>query len=213
MLVIGIHGPIGSGKSTIAERLSSRWGVRRLSFAGALKRAVAFMIAAEEIMRSLPAVSMDYNDIMNSSNYRHHFEAMHDVEMKKRYRLIMQGYGTDLRRGEDSETWVRIMRDEISQTCRHNGVIAQLTNQANTVVIDDVRFPNEASMVASMGGKLIRVRRGGTVGSAPHESEAHLNDLPFDFTIDNNTTVNALHAAVDEVVGRIQLQLKPALGN
>jgi hypothetical protein len=63
------------------------------------------------------------------------------------------------------------------------------------VVISDCRFPNEAAAIKAAGGRIVRINRDGlTVDS--HPSEQLIETLPFDFQIDNNSTVADLHRYV-----------------
>jgi hypothetical protein len=75
-------------------------------------------------------------------------------------RFLMQTLGTEWgRNAVDPDLWVKHMRLRL-------GDILQITD----VVIDDVRFENEATMIRDMGGKIIHVQgRGGIEGS--HVSE------------------------------------------
>jgi hypothetical protein len=60
------------------------------------------------------------------------------------------------------------------------------------VVVDDVRFPNEAQLIKDMGGQLWRVERPGLADTSGHASEGGLADWAFDWVIINDGTVEDL---------------------
>lgn len=70
------------------------------------------------------------------------------------------------------------------------------------VVISDCRFPNEAQAVKAQGGTIIRVERDGlTVDS--HPSEQLIADIPADYTILNNTTIEDFQQRILELTSKI----------
>ena len=76
------------------------------------------------------------------------------------------------------------------------------------LVIEDVRFPNEhAEVTSGLGGRIICVRRPGCEYDPSHESEAH-GELPFDFRITNDGTVEQFRNQVDAVCHELKLQPK-----
>lgn len=69
------------------------------------------------------------------------------IESKKdpRYRRIMQKLGTDWFRSEDPDVWIKYL-------------LKRVEKETKSVVVDDVRFPNEAMYLCSQGWKLIFLR-------------------------------------------------------
>lgn len=149
-LLIGLSGAAGSGKSTAAEYLTEEYGYRRLRFAAPLKDAMR---------RILRAACLDNHTIerMIEGDMK---ETPHPALMGKTPRHAMQTLGTE---------WGR--------NCLHGDFWVNLTQYAiqsmpagTRIVIEDVRFDNEAAMVRSLGGKIIRMEgRGGIGGSHPSE--------------------------------------------
>jgi len=65
------------------------------------------------------------------------------------------------------------------------------------VVVDDVRFPNEAALVRRLGGELWRIERPGTERGPAHASEGGLDDYPlFDRRLVNDGTLIDLYQQV-----------------
>lgn len=103
-------------------------------------------------------------------------------------RSLMQLYGTDaIRAIFDRDIWWR------------TGLrLAQ--SEDSPVAITDVRFPDEANAIREAGGYLVKIVRPSLGASTDmHASEAHIDDLPCDREVVNDSTVDALHAAAREV--------------
>ncbi len=166
MKVIGFCGAAGAGKSTAADRLVHCHGFRRVRFAGPLKR-------------MMWALGLDE---------RHTDGALKELPCGllggRTPRFAMQTLGTEW--GRDiiaQDLWLRAWRAEVTAACK-------------LVVVDDVRFANEAEAVRQAGGTLIRITgRGGISGG--HVSE--LQDFAVHHTIDNAGCFDDFLAAVDGV--------------
>lgn len=107
-------------------------------------------------------------------------------------RAILQLLGTEcLRNGFSDDVWIRSLMRRI------DGVA--------DVVIDDVRFQNEAAAIRSAGGLIIRVERydakavGGVVG---HQSENDLTSYSFDAVIENHGGLFPFQCALERVLAR-----------
>jgi hypothetical protein len=77
-------------------------------------------------------------------------------------------------------------------------VTAALSNvgKDQRVVITDVRFENEASMIKSMGGQLWRVKRAGVGPVNDHVSESELDGCKVDQIFVNNGTLEDLKVLI-----------------
>jgi len=102
---------------------------------------------------------------------------------KKHFRLILQGWGTDYRRELYGQNyWVKKMEqaaDEFEQ------------RRIEILVIPDVRFLNEAAMILSNSGKVMRVVRSG-LEVDNHQSEVEQQRIVADYTIINDSTLAGL---------------------
>ena len=107
---------------------------------------------------------------------------------KENFRLILQGWGTDFRRNMfGNDYWIRKMEIAVNQLSQHK-----------TIVIPDVRFPNEYKYITSQGGIMIRVERE-TGLKDTHESETALDDFVFDYRIQNSGTIEELVEQVKQI--------------
>ena len=88
-------------------------------------------------------------------------------------RTLMQNYGTDVRRKEDSNYWVKKWMTSVG--CK---------NPANHIIVDDVRFFNESYAIRKWNDTiLIRLERTDIVTTDQHQSETEQQQIECDYTI------------------------------
>jgi hypothetical protein len=174
-LIIGICGRAGSGKSTAAEHLIRRHGFERVKFAGPLKAMTAALLeqmGAGEPMEFIEGVFKETP-----------IPALGD----KTTRHVMQTLGTEWGRdvmGEDF--WVNLARARIQSL---------IEDGHNRIVIDDVRFENEAQMIRDLGGNVVALTdRGVEVGNHPSEG-----GVPWDMQYQNTGSIAELTGWFDYV--------------
>jgi hypothetical protein len=158
-MIVGFAGRIGSGKSTAAAELSKTGGFQRVRFAGTLKKMMVTL-----------GLSLDEIDGDRK-------EKPCALLCGKTPRHAMQTIGTEWGRdliGED--VWVNAWKHAVSK----------LPETAN-VVVDDVRFANEAQAIRDMGGIVVLVERGIT-STGNHASEAI--NFETDFVLDNTSDLD-----------------------
>lgn len=129
--LIGIVGPLGHGKTTAAQMLTTD-GYVRLRMADVLK----------EMLKTL---GLTHEQVDGDQK-----EVPADLLGGKTPRWAMQSLGTEWGRvciGED--IWVRAMQQRL--------VTIWCKDPDAKVVIDDIRFPNEVEMVLGNGGEVWRV--------------------------------------------------------
>lgn len=158
--LLGITGPAGSGKSTAAQVLVGA-GWARVRMAGPLKAMLrAIGLTDRHLDGDLKELPCD---LLQGRTPRH---AMQTLGSEWGRALI----GPDL--------WIDLARREIVQTMAL-GV---------SVVVDDVRFENEAAMIRALGGMVLGLSRPGT-GGGDHVSEA---GVAADLTYANDGGIEAL---------------------
>ena len=209
-MIIGISGLIGSGKGTIATQLTEQCGFRKDSFASSLKDACAAlfcwprdMLEGETKASRLWREEIDvwWTKKLNIPNFSP--------------RLALQLIGTDaLRNNFNEDIWFLTLENRIFK------------NPDQHVVISDVRFPNEIKFVQEQGGVMIRVIRGpepiwyetallankgnsiarkvmeNTYSSA-HFSEWAWIGADFDYTIQNDTSIEDLQRQMTDILEKI----------
>ena len=163
MRLVGIAGRAGAGKSMVAYRLAQLSDYRVMAFATPLKRmAVNFLVD-----------NYGY-DQSHAELYLAH-KTIKIPELGVTMRHLLQTLGTDWgRQLIDPYLWTNIAADEIAEHM-----------EWTDVVVDDVRFESEASLIRDFGGLVIHlVRPGGVIDH--HASEAGIAIKPDDVIITNN---------------------------
>lgn len=77
--------------------------------------------------------------------------------------------------------------------------------QGGAVVVDDVRFPEEAQMIEQLGGVMVLVLRpgGGSETFAGHASEGALDDWPFKAQLLNDGDLAKLDRSTDLLLEKL----------
>ena len=167
--VIGLSGLAGSGKTTLARLLSENYGYQVISFAGPLKAmARAFGLTPREMagdLKESPCVAL----------------------CGRTPRQFMQWLGTEFGREMIGQNiWVEAWRRRVEEA--HLDAIAdQCDATAKALIVaDDVRFPNEAEAIRSMGGIVIRIERYGAGSSSGSGHASESMSIECDMIITND---------------------------
>jgi hypothetical protein len=160
--IIGISGHKGSGKDTLAAYIADharRRGYKVLfrSFGSALKEEAAYAMSL--------ATDKTYEELLNEFN---------DVAKKERWRLLLQLWGTELRRTEAESYWLNCLQEWIEE----NSAMYVEGKQKLLIFVPDVRFNNEAEFIRDRKGFLIRIERPGRPLDK-HSSETELDNYTY----------------------------------
>jgi hypothetical protein len=176
-MIIGLVGFIGSGKGTVGDTLVREHGYHQFAFADALKDAVAqIFVWPRGLLEGDSNASRAFRERVDPWwSYKFGYEVTP--------RLILQKFGTEAcREGIADNIWIAALEKRIQGY--------------DDVVITDVRFPNEINFVRSVGGLIVRVKRGEDPSkeeiSRMHISETAWNDYDPDFVIHNEGTIDDL---------------------
>ena len=189
-MLIGLVGPINSGKDTVAERLVTHHGYKRDSFAKSLKDAVSSMFNWDREMLE--------GNTESSRHWREQPDKFWSEKMGKEVtpRLILQQFGTEVMRGQMYDgIWV-------------DSVIGRYKGE-NTV-ISDTRFQNEIKTIKAHGGIVVLVKRGEIPTREEmqkqgiHQSEWDWVGSDFDYIIDNTSSLEGLNAHIDHFIDQLQ---------
>lgn len=135
------------------------------------------------------------------------FEALDPYQRTDEIRLVLQTHGTDVRRVEDPDYWVRKALEKADE------VLAS----GRAAVITDVRFPNEAMAIKAGGGLVVRLevsqetaarrlarRDGRPIAWTAHDTETALDSARglFDLTVSNEGPLEETVSKVVEFVSR-----------
>jgi len=202
--IILLSGHYGSGKDTLADFIEevagiSDFSVGRFSFGGALKDIVVALtdtLTSQKLERSkMDALEYKENTVIHGCDYR--------------LRQLLQVVGTDiLRKHLGDDVFARKTVEDIGRF-----VSAEAdANKGHTkvAVVTDLRFPNELACVKSaFGGThkvcVIRIVRTNT-SSSSHISESFYNDIPYDYLVENNGTVDELRILAKKLICNFGVQ-------
>jgi len=171
-MIIGLSGKKGSGKNQVAEyfaKILGRQNVNIIAFADPIKEiAVKYMGVDKNIawgtqeQKESTYTNWRWQDIPTHKRRNYNITTHHMT-----VRQLLQYIGTELfRQNIADDFWVK--------SCFN-----QIYNYADKYkyhIITDVRFPNEAHEIKELGGKVIRLWRGGDGPSDNHASEVALNN-------------------------------------
>ena len=194
MVVVGLSGLAGSGKTTAALYLERNYGIRRKHIAEPLRAMLAVLLQAngmkaEEITRYLEG------DLKE--------QVIPCLGVTSRYAQITIGteWGRELI-SQDlwANTWARGISD------------------GESVMNDSVRFPNEQKSIRDLGGVTIMIKRPGTKPAkfkwgklgeflydklglmwGVHDSE-RIDRIEADFVIHNDADLETLYADLDKAM-------------
>jgi hypothetical protein len=205
-MLIGIAGAIGAGKSAIAEHLAAR-GFAVVAFADALREEVLARLPLT--LRALhgetcPRYQMESFERDSSlvplpcnGPARDAMACVRDMVYVRKppiVRALLQEYGSDVRRADDPDYWVKRWAQSVSSIAAGRPV-----GECH-VVSPDCRFPNEARTVREMGGLLWKVERPGVDGSGHVSETALAHWFDYDAVLVNDGTLADLHTQVDRLL-------------
>jgi hypothetical protein len=170
MILIGLSGKAGAGKSTVARYLVEDYGFTLIKFADLIK----------DMLRVLGLTDLELEGAGKDKPCY--------LLGGKTPRLAMQTLGTEWgRHTMYSDIWVEAWYRRVNEVLQAGG----------KVVCDDVRFANEVSAVKQLSGAVIDIKNPSMVDhSDSHISETE--SLDHDFRILNNGTVTELREKISQ---------------
>lgn len=176
--LIGLYSPAPQSGKSLAANVLARTSHRMMSFAEPIKR-----MGAEFF------VSLGYEkDEAVALVWAHKERVVPEINATPRH--VLQTLGTQWGRDCISQSiWLDCMRYRIEK------------EKSYGVVIDDVRFLNEAEMIKNMGGEMWKIIRPSVVNKETHVSEGGLDDWDgFDRVIENTGTIQEFRAKLDALM-------------
>lgn len=155
-MIIGFVGFKQVGKSTAAKYLEKKYGAKRVNMKDGL---------VAELRKNFPDLLRYYQHLYGKLEVQSLFD-----EKPEPIRCLMVNYGTEVRRGDNPNWWVNTWKSAVDQV-------------EGLIVVDDVRFLNEAEAVREKGGKIIRLVRSDVPTGGEHRSETEQLAIEVDHTI------------------------------
>lgn len=232
MLVLGLAGNAGVGKSSVAAYLAKRFGFIRLSFAGPLRSEVAeafdlpdtdLLVNRETKDTPTPLLALKrchdaaFVKLVSEMQDNLHRKLGCDLYLYPEGvawspRQILQWWGTEYRRAQDEDYWLKKF-DETVAACR--GALYP-EHRPNFFVVDDARFSNEQNLIhEGYDGNVWHIRRD-VIDQAvtdTHASAQPLTVLDQEREIYNNDTLERLHMGVEQMLssGYRYIKIEPPL--
>lgn len=215
MLIIGLAGQAGSGKSTIADYLARHYGFVQFAFSDALYHEVqqAFSLPDQTLLRDratkeypterLALINCQDEEFIGVAEQFIAHEPRHLHEQALSPRQILQWWGTEYRRAQDPDYWIKQATNFIYQMRRippYPELRPALFAETGT------RFENERGWIMGSDdwlypnwiGNIWHIHRDATNQvTDPHASAKPLPVLPGEREIWNNSTIEHLEQAVD----------------
>lgn len=218
MIVIGLSGYLGSGKTTVADILVRDHGFTKMAFADPIKDMARALnpIVGYDIYQcdcgdpeEMEFEEVRLNDLYDGFGYDH--ETIKESPWGDEVRELWQRFGTETVRAVDPDFWV-------------NAALKALADQdSERVVFTDVRFPNEAKLIHDLNGpwfaegELSFSRIAGSVWQIAryetqpdglediHESERYVGMLDEDVVIVNESDLDDLAETVKAALTYVDL--------
>jgi len=209
MILLGLAGQAGSGKSTVGEYLANRYGFVRFSFSDSLYKevAAAYGLDSEDILRDRDTkeVPQAFFAAENCSDAGFAAVAVDKLERMStisagKYqslspRQVLQWWGTDYRRAFDADYWVKQAEAHIANVW----AVYQFPEQRPQYWVNEsVRFENEREWVRKFAcGNVWHIRRDGVAPVNTHVSETPLPMLDHERELYNRDTIERLHKGIE----------------
>jgi hypothetical protein len=183
-MVIGLCGPEGAGKSTVAKILAEKYGAAICPFAAPLKK------MGEAI--GIPHRNLYGNDADKN-------EPLH-ILGGKTARRALQTLGTQWgRMCMDADFWVRAWANGLADAWADRA--RRGVAQPEMIVADDCRFPNEVEEIRRRGGLVLTIVRDmSDFNRVPQHASEDFAALRADAVIVNDGSLAELDAGVREAL-------------
>ncbi len=171
--IIAIMGKKNSGKSEASRHLELTHGFKRISFADPIKCMLLSLGLSSEELWG--GRKEDPSELLGGQTPRQ----------------AMQILGTEWGRNLiHKDIWTSAWKIQVSK-------------YSKAVVVDDLRFLNEAQAVKELGGRIILIERAEIVSKDMHSSEVEFEKIPHDIKVLNNSSISNLRLEITKLL-RIQ---------
>ncbi len=176
-----------SGKTTLADYICEKHGFVKINFKDALDH---------ELEQNFSGV---LKEILKLDGFKELYNSAKDLLAGKPpiIRKFKQEYGTEVRRGDDPEYWVKRWQMVVNKF--------MLSGETN-IVVDDCRMINEALKIKNHDGHIIRIERPSVENTDTHSSETEQKDITPDYVIQNDGTVEQLFDSFESIFNKIKEQ-------
>ncbi|CAB4180488.1 hypothetical protein UFOVP1040_62 [uncultured Caudovirales phage] len=172
-LIVALVGEPGCGKVAAARHLEERTGFRRVGFT--------------DRINAMLRVGLNLTDLQLDGDAKHTpLDEMGGVTPVHLKQTLGYEWG---RVRVHSDVWVNLWKADV------------LALAGQGIVVDDIRFANEASAVRALGGTVIRIERPG-ISRPERASDRHARDIACDTTVVNDKGLGDLYRSLERAIDR-----------
>ena len=196
-IVVAFTGKLGSGKTYFAKAMEDH-GAKRIRFAEPIKEIATNM-------------GFPYDSVYGTQKQK----ATHVPDLGVSFREFAQKFGTDIVREQfpkifptmelDKQSlWIKIAKTKINKIFQEG---------KSVVVIDDLRFKDEAAVIKDLNGIVIRLRLPGedkkkTESKKSHASETELDTIQYDASFVNDKSPDTEKSILDFIEKVVNLGIE-----
>lgn len=191
MVLIGLMGIKGSGKTSVASYLIKKYGFIEKSFAECLKRACQelFLLTDNQVFGTQEEKETPDNRWFDCTP-----------------RKMLQFVGTDLLRNNLNKIMPGLGNDVFIHHFKLWYESEYKKNPNICVVVSDIRFKNEIDFIQKIGGTVIKINRPSVMTNDIHPSELELQYITtYNYQIDNIDSIEELYNKINLVIETIFL--------
>lgn len=183
MVLVGLMGIKGSGKTSAASYLIKKYGFVEKSFAECLKRACQelFLLTNNQVFGTQEEKETPDNRWFGCTP-----------------RKMLQFVGTDLLRDNLDKIMPGLGNDIFVHHFKLWYESEIMKNPNLCVIVSDVRFKNEIDFLQKLGGFVIKINRPSVMTNDMHPSEMELQSITtYNYLIDNTSTLEDFYRKID----------------
>ena len=175
-----VHGFAGAGKDTVVDYIVKNTKYKRYAFADPVREAA-------KVIFNIPEM---YHNYLTSPDLKNLTIPTYKLSAREMCQVI----GNEMRELFYPSIWCENLEKRAT------------ANKDKYIIISDNRYPNEHEYFddkyKTISIKVCRNGKDGNVGIANHPSETHVNSIPFDFIIDNDSTFEKLYEQIDTLIDK-----------
>lgn len=182
--LIGLHGPAGCGKDTIARILCDTQEFRQIALAQPIRNGISVMFGLPVEYLTDRALKEQPLDLLCGHTPRH----------------AMQTLGTEWGRNHIClDVWLKIAQREIDY---QNSLAAANNLYLRGIVVSDIRFEGEAKWLRDQGGTIWHIRRPNNPHAlnTSHASESPIEPMGGEPIITNDSDIDHLHDQIAQLM-------------